>query len=926
MKTKKFLIIDANSLIHRAYHALPPLTTKDGILVNAVYGFANIFLKVLREHNPDYLAVCFDKRGKTFRDDIYDEYKAGRVEQPQEFYDQFDLIREFLHAFNVAVFEQDGYEADDLIGTLSNRQNNKLQITNYKIRKIILSGDKDMLQLVDDDTEVELVKKGVSDTVTYNAHLVKDELGFGPELVVDYKGLRGDTSDNIPGVPGVGEKTATDLITTYGNLEDIYDAIKKKPDEIKPGVLKKLSEYKKDAFMSRELATIVRDVKLRYNEDDLAVDAPDYDRVVALVQRLGFKSLLSRIPKPETGSLFANEQNNELRITNYEKDKKNESSNKEKKSDYILVDTKEKFEQFFKELKQQKVFAIDTETTSLNVIDAELLGISFSWKAGRGHYVPISNFQFPISKELKSILADAKIKKVGHNIKYDYEVFKQHGIELAGISFDSMIAAYLLNPGSRGYSLDALAFSEFGHQMIPITDLIGPKGKKQLSMRDVPVEQVAEYAAEDADFTWRLYEKLSKEKNLKVLKKVFEDIEIPLIPVLADMELRGVQIDVSFLKKMSTQLRSRIAKLESRIYKLAGREFNVASPIQLKEVLFDEMGISTDGLKRTKTGVSTAVSELEKLQGRHEIIDLIMEFRELSKLKNTYTDALPKLVDTTTGRVHTSFNQTIAATGRLSSTDPNLQNIPIRTELGAKVREAFIAARGYRIVAADYSQIELRIVASLSQDKVLFETFKNGEDIHRATAARIFDVDVKEVTSQQRRDAKVVNFGILYGLGAQGLSRSTNMNVKEARAFLDKYFSIHAGVKKFIEQTKDFARTHGYTETLLGRRRYFPEIQAEHPALQAQAERAAINLPMQGLNADIIKLAMIALDAEIKKRKWEEDVRMLMQVHDELVFEIKASLAEKASKVIKDIMEHVYTLKVPIVVDVGIGKSWGEAK
>jgi len=929
-KTKKFLIIDANSLIHRAYHALPPLTTKDGILVNAVYGFISIFLKVLREHKPDYLAVCFDVAGGTFRDKIFKDYKAGREKKPDEFYAQFVLIREFLKAYNVAVFEKEGYEADDLIGTLAG-PNSKLNDNNVK--NIIVSGDKDMLQLVNDDSEVELTKKGVSETVTYTSHMVMEEFGFGPELVVDYKGLRGDTSDNIPGVPGVGEKTATELITTFGSLEDIYKAVENEPSKIKSGVLKKLIEHKENALMSQKLATIVQDVKLHYTEDDILNESSNYEAVVTFIQEMGFKSLLSRIPRPETGSLFeVSGQGSGVR----EVEKENEVRSTKKTGKYILVDSEDKFETFFKELKRQKEFAIDTETTSLNAIDAELLGISFSWEVGVGYYVPIAENELLITNDKKkriacslqliAILEDPEIKKVGHNIKYDYKIMKQTGINLQGVFFDSMIAAYLINPGSRGYSLDALTFSEFGHQMIPISELIGEKKSEQISLKDVPVEQVAHYAIEDADYTWQLYKKFSKDLHLIQLRKVFEEIEIPLISVLGDMELEGVLVDDVFLGEMSKKLKIRINTLEKKMYKLVGREFNVASPLQLKEVLFDELDVSADGLKRTKTGISTAASELEKMQGRHEIIGYIMEFRELSKLKSTYTDALPKLINITTGRVHTNYNQTITTTGRLSSTDPNLQNIPIRTELGAQIRNAFVAEDGYQLIAVDYSQIELRIAASLSGDKTLVDAFNNSEDIHRATASRVFGVDTKDVTDQQRRDAKVVNFGILYGLGSQGLARSAGMSVKDAKEYLDKYFELHIKLKEFIENTKEFARTQGYTETLLGRRRYFSEIQSSHPALIAQAERAAINLPIQGLNADIIKLAMIELGKQIKEKKWENSVKMLLQVHDELVFEVKNSLVNKATKLIKDTMENIYTLKVPIVAEVGIGKNWGDIK
>lgn len=916
-KTEKFLIIDANSLIHRAYHALPPLTTKSGQLVNAVYGFVTIFLKVMREHDPAFVAVCFDMPGGTFRDDIYKDYKAGREEKPQEFYDQFDLIKEFLDAFNVAVFEKQGFEADDLIGTLAS---DVVQDNHPHIINVVLSGDKDMLQLVNETTEVEIVKKGVSETATYTPSRMEAEFGYSADMVVDYKGLRGDSSDNIPGVPGIGEKTATMLLTEYGSLDDIYTYIDTHGEEgtLKPGVYKKLVENKEDAYMSKELATIIRDVKLKYSEEDLAVEAVDYERVVALVQELGFKSLLNKIPKPETASMFDS-------ASSADKSEMSPSIN-ENDASYTLVDSEAKLKDFAKKLKKQKIFAVDTETTSINTIEAELLGLSFSWHAGEAYYLDFINLKSQILDLLSPILEDPKVHKVGHNIKYDYKVLKRAGITLNGVSFDTMIAAYMINPGSRGYKLDTLVFAEFGHQMMPIEDLIGTDKKTQITLKEVAVEKVAHYAAEDADYTWQLYNTFKEDSDFKEVESVFNDIEVPLIPVLGDMELRGVAVDKKFLENMSSDLGKEIKKLEEMIYFVAGKEFNVASPSQLSKILFEELEIPSDKIKKTKTGLSTAASELEKLKDEHEIIPYISQFRELSKLKNTYTDALPKLIEKETGRIHTNFNQTIAATGRLSSTDPNLQNIPIRTELGAKVRNAFVAEKGYVMLAADYSQIELRIAASLSKDKTLTEAFENGEDVHALTASRVFGVPLEDVTKDQRRDAKAVNFGVLYGLGANGLAQGTGMSIGEAKDFLNKYFELHPNIKTFIEETKAFAHSEGYTETLTGRRRYFPEIESSHPALRAAAERAAINLPVQGLNADIIKLAMLKLDADLKAKGLEEDIRMLLQVHDELVFEIKKGKEKEAAELIISTMEQIYDLKIPVVVDAESGPNWGACK
>jgi len=933
-KTKKFLIIDANSLIHRAYHALPPLTTRDGRLVNAVYGFANIYLKVLREHKPDYVAVCFDVAGGTFRDVIYADYKAGREKKPQEFYNQFDIIKNLLNTFNTKVYELQGYEADDLIGTLASE---KRETKNEKIRKIILTGDKDMLQLVDRETEVEIVKKGVSETLVYTPKTVRDDFGFAAYQLIDYKALRGDPSDNIPGVLGVGEKTATDLIRRFGSIEKLYDyvdTIKASASaktsagkqslklEIREGVLFKLIEHKKDAYLSKKLVTIKTDVPLKFKLDEVEVKSIDYDKAVAIIQDLGFKSLLNRLPKPETGTLFK-ANNKHLATKGQTKAIHNERTKRTSRKSYTLIDSENKFKKFITELEKQTIFAFDTETDQLGVVGAKLVGMSFSWHKNTGFYIPATNLKTKELKSLKNVLENPKIKKTGHNIKYDYQVLKQTGINLAGIEFDSMIASYLLSPGSRSHSLDDLAFSEFGVKMIPIEEMIG-KGKDQKSMADIPVAQVAEYAAEDADITWRLYEKFSINKDLKLLNKVFAGIEMPLVTILGDMELIGIKLDTRLLKNLSQKLGRRIKTLETNIYKLAGVKFNVASPVQLKEILFDKLKLPTKGLSKIKTGVSTSAQDLIKLKGLHKIIELIMEFRELSKLKNTYTDALPELVNKTTGRVHTSFNQTVAATGRLSSTHPNLQNIPIRTDLGEKIRHAFVAQKGFTLISADYSQFELRIVASLSNDKKMIQAFKTGQDIHTRTAADVYDIPLAKVTRQQRREAKEVNFGIIYGLGRRGLAQRAGISYEKSKDFFERYAKLHPQLKNYLMGVVETTRSLGYSETMFGRRRYFPEINSGHPMMRAAAERAAVNLPIQGSQADLIKIAMINIDKKLKSLKLKKDVKMLLQVHDELLFEVKEPKAKNAIKLIKNTMEGVITLKVPIEVDVGIGKNWGE--
>jgi DNA polymerase-1 len=959
---KKFIIIDANSLIHRAFHALPPLTTKDGVVVNAVYGFATIFLKALKDLKPDYVACCFDVSKDTFRREEFAEYKAHRKEQPQELYDQMDLIKEMLDTFNIKVYAKKGFEADDLIGTLSKRMDADNNAEIRGIKNIIVSGDLDTLQLIDDNTEVYTLKKGITDTAVYNEKTVKERFGFGPEKMVDYKALRGDPSDNIPGVKGIGEKTASELIQKFGSLEKIYEYLDEQQTienkrkaatspnplpaltrrgrlikdgsllAIKPGVAEKLKEHKKEALLSQKLAKIKCDVEIDFELADCAVKPFDTPRVVELFQQWNFTSLIAKIPQADElmykkqGTLFAETGN-----------QKSETGNQETKlkKGYNLIDDEEKFGKFIQELKKQKVFAIDTETDGLNPFENKLIGISFSWESGEAYYLPVSsiqcqsvkvnNFDTGRSDTLKLILEDSEIKKIGHNMKFDYEVLENFGIKMQGLFFDTMIASYLLNPGTRQHNLEALAFVELGYKMQPITDLIGEDKKTQKTLTEVSVEAVANYSCEDVDITWRLFEKLSQKLDEALIEGVLLKIEMPLVPVLAAMEKTGIKIDDNFLVKMSQELELRIKKLESRIYKLAGSEFNVASPKQLKEVLFEKMKISTAGIGKTKTGISTAAEELEKLRGRHEIIDLIMEYRELSKLKNTYLDPLPTLADKD-GRVHTSFNQTVTATGRLSSSEPNLQNIPIRGDLGQEVRRAFVADKGYKIMAADYSQIELRIVASLADDKKMLKAFRQKEDIHTQTAAEIFGEDEKKVTAEQRRAAKVVNFGVIYGLGPRGLAQGTGLSYEEAANFIDKYFEVFEGVKIYIENTIELARENGFVETLFGRRRYLPEIKANHPQLRAAAERMAVNHCIQGTAADLIKLAMVKIDEKIKKDFPDGEVKMLLQVHDELVFEVREDLVEKAKKMIKEEMENVYVLKAPIVAEVGVGESWGEAK
>ncbi|MBI5622123.1 DNA polymerase I [Candidatus Falkowbacteria bacterium] len=926
MAKKKLVIIDGNALIHRAFHALPPtLRTKDGTVVNAVYGFALILLKIYKELKPDYLALTLDRAAPTFRHIEYTEYKAHRIKQPDELYAQIPLVRDLAGAFNIPTYELDGYEADDLIGTITAK-------TDGGVRNIIVTGDMDTLQLVDNDTEVFTMKKGVNDTVTYDSAAVVERYGLRPDQMIDYKALRGDASDNIPGVRGIGEKTAVELLQQFGTLENVYKEIKKLRNKeitsVRPRVAELLLEHEQDAQMSQHLATIVRDAPIKFMIEDAVVAGYDQQAVFDLFQKLEFKSLLSKIPgmegrqRPESKEgqrgLFDNSksqiQNNKSEI----------NSKFQIRNGYHLLDDEKSFKKFIVELKKQKLIVIDTETTGLDTITDTLLGIGFCWKEGEGYYLEIKKLRNKeIEKAISRILSDEKVKKVGHNLKFDIEVLTNAGFTVRGVYFDTMLASYLLDPGSRAHDLDTLAFTELGYQMTPIEQLIG-LGKSQITLADVAVEVVADYCCEDVDYTFRLYQKLSNAIEQRNSFGLMETIEMPLVAVLAKMELLGVKIDMKFLGQLDREIETTRQKLDKKIFAMAGKEFNLDSPLQLKEILFETLEIPTEGLKRGKTGFSTAAAELDKMRGLHPIIDLISEHRELAKLQSTYTQALPKLVNKKTGRVHTSFNQTVAATGRLSSSDPNLQNIPIRTSLGREVRKAFIAEKGCQILKADYSQIELRIVASLAQDKEMLAIFKRGEDIHAATAAAIHGVPLDSVTKEMRYSAKEVNFGVLYGMGAYGLSWRTGISMAEAKNFIDKYFKTFSGVKKFVDSTIKFARRDGYVETLFGRRRYLPEINSGMAQVKNAAERMAINAPIQGTAADLIKLAMIALDTKLAAEFTTEEVKMILQVHDELVFEVKSGLVKTVAPLVKDVMENVYQLRVPIVVDVEAGESWGE--
>lgn len=912
MKQEKLVVIDGHALIHRAYHAIPPLTTKSGEVVNAVYGFTMILLNVIRDLKPDYCAVAFDLPGKTKRHEEYEHYKAHRTAPPDDLVSQFAIVRRVVETFNIPVFTLEGYEADDVIGTI-------VKNVPENIESFIVTGDMDELQLVDDNTKVYTMRRGFTDTVIYDEAAIKEKYGLTPTEFIDYKALKGDPSDNIPGVAGVGEKTATDLVGTYGSLDNIY----KNLEEIKPAVAKKLEAEKEIAYLSKKLATIHTDLSINVDLKKCLVCDYEKSKVYSLFQELGFKSLLSRLPQTQENSLFQEEAQPKATKIHL------------KSVNYCLVNTIQQLDELANQLAKQNCFAFDTETDSISQVEANLVGMSFSFKEGEAFYIPVSHDEGQqlqkelVLERLKPILENEKIGKIGHNIKYDYVVMKNHGINISGIIFDTMIAAYLLNPNARAQSLSDLAFSEFGIEMTKIEELIG-KGKNQLTFNCTKCEDACIYAAEDADVTWRLYLHLKKELKENDQEELLSKIEMPLITVLGDMELAGIKLDSAKLEKSSVEIAERIEELRKSICKRGGEEFNIGSPAQLTKILFEKLKLQDKfenirELKKLKSGsYSTNAQELEKLRGLDPIIEEIFEYRELTKLKNTYIDVLPKLVNSKTGRIHTNYNQAITQTGRLSSSDPNLQNIPIRTAEGKKIREAFVADEGQVLISADYSQIELRVVAHIAKDREMLSIFKEGRDIHTETAAKVYGVTEAKVTPAMRRIAKIINFGIIYGVSAHGLKQQTGLSREEGQKLIDKYFTLHPAIKEYTKKMVEQAKELGYVETIFGRRRYLSEIKSNNFAVRGAAERMAINMPVQGTAADLMKLAMI--DVAQSLPKYSPKSTVLLQVHDELIVETPATEAEKVAEFLKTKMDKVVELSVPIETSVHWGKNWGEAK
>lgn len=897
MSKNKFIIIDGNALIHRGFHAMPNLRSPSGEPTGASFGFASILLKAINDLKPKYVVATFDLEAPTFRHEKFKEYKAKRVKAPDELYEQIPRVKEICKTLRIPFFEKKGFEADDLIATLSAKVKDQKDIETY-----IVTGDLDTLQLVSDKVKVYAPKKGFSETQVYDEDKIQERYGITAKQVVDFKAIKGDPSDNIPGVAGIGEIGASKLIKEFKDLKGVYKNLDKIPERTR----KLLEKDKKAAFDSQELVQLISDIKIDFSLQKAQFGDWKNQEVLKLFQELGFRSLINKL----------SQNNNQIS----QEDLFAKDSSQRKDLNYHLINKISDFKNLIKDLQKQKTFALDTETKNL---DGELLGIAFCFEPKKAYFVSMSK-DSDISKdqlvsELKVILENEKIKKTGHNLKYDYKVLQKHGITLRGITFDSMLASYLINPGIMNHSLEQVAFTELGEQKQSLEDLAGKK--KDIDVSQIPIQKLSDYACCDADLALRLFKKLSEKiqtQDYNYVKKLLQDIELPLIPVLAEMESKGIKLDKKILKDLSSDAKKELDKLTKEIYKLAGEEFNIASPLQLKKILFEKLKISTTEIKKGKTGLSTAASELEKMRSEHKIIDLILNYREIAKLKNTYLDALPDLV-ASDNRLHTNFNQTITSTGRLSSSDPNLQNIPIRSDFGAKIRKAFVSEKGKSLISLDYSQIELRVAAALSHDKVMEKAFSKGEDIHTATAAKLFHTDIKKVTFKQRRTAKTVNFGVLYGMNFFGLASRLGIKKEKAMQFIKEYFQAFAGVYKYTRDVIYQAEERGYAETVLGRRRYVPEIHASSTVMKNAAERIAINMPIQGTAADIMKMAMIAVFNEFAN----SDVKVVLQIHDELLLEVPDKKIKQVVKHAKELMESVFALnKVKLIVDAKYGKDW----
>ena len=925
MNKEKLFLLDAYALIFRGYYAFikNPRINSKGLDTSAVLGFTNSLFDLINREKPKYIAVAFDKGGSKNRRMLFNEYKANRKETPEAIKISVPIIQNLLKSLNIPILELEGYEADDIIGTIAK------QAEKESFQVFMVTPDKDFAQLVSKNIFMYKPSRLGNGIEIWGIDEVKKKFEVDDPLqVIDYLGMMGDSSDNIPGLPGVGDKTAKKFISTYGNIENLL----KNTGELKGKLKERIENNKHLGILSKKLATIQLDVPVKFNSNDCIFGELNDKSVLKIFEELEFNRLIETYKKKISSS--RSKESNKKDIQNI--DLFNQFSEINEDSEYATIETKPHLYQLVSSyfelkllmqlLESQDSVCFDTETTSLNEMEAELIGISFSWKYETGYFVLIPNDSEGKNlfiETLKKFFENDNIEKIGQNIKYDFKVLKKYGIELKGKLFDTMLAHYLINPDAR-HNLETLSKNYLGYKMIPITKLIGKKGKNQLSMIDVPIEDLCEYAVEDADITFQLkniFEKKLLELNQKSL---FEQVEIPLINVLSYMELEGINIDVSFLNNFSSVLDNDIYKLENKIFEKVGVKFNLASPKQLGVVLFEKLKI-VDNPKKTKTGqYSTSEEVLSNLSKKNLIVVDILDWRSLIKLQNTYVKALPLQVNTLTKRIHTQFNQAVAATGRLSSNHPNLQNIPIRTVEGKQVRKAFCAVdNNHVILAADYSQIELRIIASLANELNMINAFNNGEDIHSSTASKIFGMAVENISKEQRSQAKTVNFGIIYGVSAFGLSSQTSLTRKESKIIIDAYYESYPGLKSFINKQINFARENGYVETILGRRRYLRDINSRNSIVRSASERNAVNAPIQGSAADIIKLAMININKRLKNEKLE--TKMMLQVHDELVFETPKKEIEKCVKIIRHEMENVFDLRVKLKVDINYGNNWLEA-
>lgn len=896
---KRLILVDGASYLYRAFHAMPHLANSSGQPTGAVYGVTNMVKKLLADEAPSHMAVIFDAPGKTFRHEMYSEYKANRPPMPSDMRTQIDYVHEIIKALGIPLLQESGVEADDVIGTLTT------QATKARLDVLVSTGDKDLAQLVNKRVMLVDTMKGV----TYDIDGVIEKYGVAPERIVDYLALIGDTSDNVPGVNKVGPKTAVKWLEQYGSLDGIVAAA----DEIKGKVGENLRLGLDQIPLSRQLVTIKTDCELELQPKELTLEQPNGDRLRELYAELEFKTWLGELGGKSSVAGGPTSNDDDIKV------------------DYEVVMTQKSLDGWIKKLKAASLIAIDTETTSLNAAMAQLVGVSFSVEAGKAAYVPVGHTYEgapkqlgleAVLKKLKPLLEDPAVLKVGQNLKYDIRVLANYDVHMSGIEFDTMLESYVLDSTATRHDMDSLAMKYLGHKTVKFEDIAG-KGKAQIGFNDVDLEKAGPYAAEDADITLRLHEHLwPKLKKNDTLLQLFEQIELPLVQVLARIESNGVKIDGKMLEKQSKELAKRAEQIEQSAYELAGSEFNIASPKQIQKVLFEDQGLPV--LKKTPKGApSTAEEVLQDLAHDYELPALILEHRSITKLKSTYTDKLPLLVNPDTNRIHTSYHQAVAATGRLSSSEPNLQNIPIRTAEGRRIRDAFVADSKHVLIAADYSQVELRIMAHLSRDEGLLHAFAEGLDVHRATAAEVFEVALDKVTDDQRRAAKAINFGLIYGMSAFGLGRQLKIERAAAQNYVDTYFARYPGVRKYMDATRAAARDQGYVETVFGRRLYIPEINASNYQRRQHAERTAINAPMQGTAADLIKKAMIVVDAAISES--HPDARMIMQVHDELVVEVPAKSAKAVQKTLTTLMTGVAELAVPLEVDSGVGKNWAEA-